>query len=43
MAQLFGVCRRDSMLYAHTLALRVIATLCCVSESVVELDKVRMM
>lgn len=40
VAYLFGVCRRDTMLYAHTQALRLIATLCCVSESVIELDKV---
>jgi hypothetical protein len=37
---LFRVCREASMEFAHSLALRGIATVCCVSESITELEKV---
>ncbi len=38
--ELFSVCEQDTLKDAHTLALRAIATVCCVPESLEVLEKV---
>lgn len=40
MRALFDVCRRPEMEPVHGQALRAVATICCVSESISELEKV---
>ena len=36
---LFEICRTDTLAFAHVQSLRALATICCVAESILELEK----
>ena len=40
MRSLLDICRTDSLVFAHAQALRALATLSCVPESIMEFERV---